>query len=268
MDFSALMSVYYKEKPENLLLAIKSVFEQTHAPLELVLVRDGPIGAPLQKAIDHAKNIYPIKLVPIEKNLGLGPALNHGLKFCKSDIIARADSDDISVRERFGLQLSCFEKNPDLHLVGGLVEEFINRPKDTNRIKKVPLTYDQILQYSRKRNPFNHPTVMFKKKSVETVGSYENIPLFEDYHLWLKLLNDGFSMSNLDKVLVYFRIGNGMIERRMGWDYLRKEYYFAMKSYRSGLFSFLDFGEFIISRLPLRLFPKAFMRLVYISLRK
>ena len=68
--FSVLMSVYFKENPEYMRLALKSVIEdQTLKPAEVILVEDGPLTDKLYRVIDEFKKKYPdiLKTVPIKK---------------------------------------------------------------------------------------------------------------------------------------------------------------------------------------------------------
>ena len=113
IKFSVLMSVYYKEKPEWLEFSLSSVLDQTLLPNEIVIVKDGPIDDELNLVIDEYSNKNPelFKVYSLNKNVGLGPALNYGMKQCQYDLIARMDSDDYIVPERFEKQLSIYKEN-------------------------------------------------------------------------------------------------------------------------------------------------------------
>ena len=121
--YSILMSVYYKEKPEYLSESIQSMLHQTVPPDDYVLVCDGPLTPGLDQVIDHfvhqEKGLF--QVIRLEKNQGLGNALNAGMKYCKNDLVARMDSDDISLPERCELQLKKFEESPELDIVSGTV---------------------------------------------------------------------------------------------------------------------------------------------------
>ncbi len=216
--FSVLMSVYYKEKSEFLDLALKSILvEQTIIPNEIILVEDGPLTEKLDKVIEKYHNMFPdtLKLLILDKNMGLGNALKLGLEKCSNEIIMRMDSDDISVKDRFEKQLSYMKNHPDIAVVGGYIGEFEQDYVNENlRIKEVPCNYDDILKYAKFRNPVNHVTVCFRKSEIISVGSYESLLLVEDYYLWVRLLIGNKKIENMSDILVYVRIGNGFHKRR------------------------------------------------------
>ena len=234
--FSALFSVYYKEKPEFFEKALESVYRQTAPADEWVIVKDGPIPAELQAVIDKYKAMpgICIKEVPLPENRGLGLALAAGVPECSFELIARMDSDDIAVPERFALQLAEFEKDPSLDLCGGQIEEFETTPDEIIGERHVPLTQEEIEAYQKTRTAFNHMTVMYRKSAVLAAGNYKNFPLMEDSILWVDMLLHGARCKNLGETLVYARTDRNMIARRGGMKYYKK-YKNARKAiYRTG----------------------------------
>lgn len=220
--YSVLMSVYYKEKPEYLLESMESILNQTVPTNDFVLVCDGPLNQELDKVIQEMQGKFRevLHIVRLKENSGLGNALNEGLKYCKNELVARMDSDDISFRERCELELKCFEKQPDLDIVGGTILEFENSIDVITGKRLVPETQKAICKFSRKRNPFNHPSVMFKKSEVERVGGYsEAYPLFEDYYLWIRMLKNGSVGLNIQNPVLYMRTSVDMYLRRGGLVY-------------------------------------------------
>lgn len=270
MKFSVLLSVYTQESASHLDNALESLINQTIVPTEIVLVKDGPLTDDLEMIINKYKEQYTtlFNIVSIEQNVGLGDALNLGLKNCNYDVVARMDTDDICIPNRFEIQLNYFKEHPDVSVLGGYIEEFINDPGDLGRVKKVPLTSNQIIHYARKRNPLNHPSVMFRKKAIESVGGYERMLFFEDYYLWLKLLGAGYKLANIGEVLLYFRIGNDMIGRRHGYAYALHEFRFAEKARKEKLFASSDAIRFVGTRFPLRLISKQLLSRFYKRIRK
>lgn len=233
MKFSVLLSVYHKEKASNLRECFDSLLGQSLLPDEIVLVFDGPLSDELYQTIDDIRkqieNCYQsisFVCVPLEKNRGLGLALAEGIKHCSNELIARMDTDDIALPKRFELQCEAFSRNPDLDIVGGYISEFA---VDTDHItgeRQVPLTCHGIYQYQRKRDAFNHMTVMYKKQAVLDAGNYQSCLLMEDSLLWAHMIKNHCRMANLAQTLVYARTGEDMIKRRGGMDYFFK--------YRSG----------------------------------
>ncbi|MDR1001435.1 MAG: glycosyltransferase [Clostridiales bacterium] len=213
MSYSVLMSVYAKEKPDFLRLAIESMLNQTVQTDDFVLVCDGPLTPELEAAL----GCYILNVVRLETNQGLPFALNFGLGNCKHDIVARMDSDDIAASNRCELQLALMS---EYDIVGGMVEEFARTPGDLHRFRAT--AERDVSRFAKRRNPFNHPTVMFRKSKVQAVGGYENTyPLAEDYHLWVRMLMNGCKGYNIPETLVNMRIGNGLYNRRSGLDYFK-----------------------------------------------
>jgi len=265
MSFSVLSSVYIKENPISLKNALKSVFNQTLPPAEYILVKDGILNQELDNIITIYKSKYPeiLKVVSIDKNVGLGKALNYGLQFCSYDLVARMDTDDICYSERFNKQVKFLEENQDISVVGGFIQEFNKKPGDLNQFRKLPIDSKELEEFSKYRNPLSHPSVMFRKKHVLSVGSYEDMPYFEDYYLWVKMLLKGYKIANINESILHFRIGNDMIGRRSGIQYIKKEFHF-LKSIRA--LEFINFKEYyfsIITKIPLRLLPKPILLFIY-----
>ena len=145
LDFSVLLSVYWKENPDWLRLSLKSIWEdQSLKPAEIVLVKDGPLTDRLETVISQFKQSAPLKIVPLSQNQGLGRALNEGLKFCSFDLVARMDTDDISKPDRFEKQIRFISQHPDISVVGSWVDEFIGNPDHVVSERKLPSTPDEL----------------------------------------------------------------------------------------------------------------------------
>lgn len=266
INFSVLISVYFKDNPDFLEQALNSIINQTLIPSEIIIVQDGEIPNVLNQVIEKFKLNFPVRVLRNIKNEGLGKALNYGLKFCSFDLIARMDADDISSPIRFEKQIEVLLKNPDIDIVGSIVEEFNVIPGDIQRLKLVPEHHFEILRYAKSRNPLNHPSVLFRKSKVLEVGSYEDVLFFEDYHLWCKMLMNGSTFYNIQQPLLYFRVGNDMIGRRHGFTYLKYELFFFKKIYLLRFIGFNKFLKIIALRLPLRLVPKFVLKTLYSNL--
>lgn len=220
--YSVLMSVYYKEKPEYLRQSMESIYEQTVPTDDFVLVCDGPLNLELDAVIDEMQKKFGnvLHVCRLEKNGGLGNALNIGIKHCKNELVARMDSDDIAYPDRCERQLQLFAKQPDISICSGIVEEFSTTPTVIDAKRVPPETNDEIIQFAKTRNPFNHPCVMCKKSAVESVGSYQDFYLLEDYYLWIRMLQKGYQGYNLQEPLLWMRAGSDMYKRRGGWKYV------------------------------------------------
>ena len=219
--YSVLMAVYGKEKPEFFRQSIESMLAQTLPFSDFVLVCDGALTHELNEVISWAQEEMDEKLqiIRLKENKGLGKALRTGVPRCRCSVIARMDSDDISRPDRCERQFRIIERD-GYDLVSGTLQEFVREPGDMDRLRVLPRTSEEILQYAKKRNPFNHPCVMFRKESVLRVGSYQDFPGFEDYYLWIRMLRKGCKGYNVQEVILDVRTGNGMYDRRGGRDYL------------------------------------------------
>ena len=265
MKISVLMSVYYKEDPEYFYDALKSVVNQTLKPDEIVLVKDGALTMELEKVIDEYQSRHPglFKIHPLEKNMGLGIALREGVKVCSNQLIARMDTDDICIYERFDKQVCKFKEDPDLDLLGTYAEEFLGSPKNVMGFRLLPTDDESIREYSKRRNPFNHMTVMFKKNAVLEAGNYSLSLWNEDYHLWARMLMNGAKAANIPEHLVLVRAGKDMFKRRGGIRYAISDLRLQKEFLDMG---FIGKGRFLINcfeRIVVRIMPNNLRSEVY-----
>lgn len=237
-----------------------SIFAQTLLPDEIVLVEDGPLTEELRQRIDacEKESEIPFKRVKLKKNQGLGLALAAGIKECTCELIARMDTDDICIPERFEMQIESFKKNPQLDIIGGHIVEFEGEITNIVSERRVPLTNREIRKYQKRRSAFNHMTVMYKKSSILKVGNYKDAPLMEDDLLWCEMLNTGARGMNLDIPLVYARTGAAMIERRGGMKYFHKYCRGRGQILKTGYITKKDyyitcFIQLVVSLMPLKI---------------
>ena len=223
--YSVLMSVYHKEKPEYLKQAIESIQAQTLSANDFVLVCDGPLNEQLDRVIATKQQEMgeSLNVVRLAKNGGLGNALNEGIKYCKNELVARMDSDDIAYPDRCEKQIAVFNTHSEVSICSGIVEEFTTDPSKVDTRRVLPETNAEIVEFAKKRNPFNHPCVMYKKSAVEAVGSYQDFYLLEDYYLWLRMLMAGYQGYNIQEPLLHMRAGSDMYLRRAGWKYAKTQ---------------------------------------------
>jgi len=266
INFSVLMSLYIKENPLFLEQCFISIWgNQNIKPNEIVLVLDGPIGSDLQKCLEHWKKMIgdTLVIVPLLKNIGLGKALNEGLKYCTNEWVFRMDTDDICVPNRFEQQINFIQNHPDIDVWGGQIIEFEKQLSQGKKSRTVPTSHEAIFASAKSRNPINHMTVAFKKSAVQAVGSYRHAPLFEDYDLWVRLLVADYQFANLSEVLVYARAGDAMYERRGGLAYARYEWAIQQSFYQQGFLPIAQLLKNLAIRLPVRLLPNSLRSLVY-----
>lgn len=214
--YSVLMSVYYGDRPDWLRLSIESIFNQTVSTDDFVIVCDGPLPKELNKVLDeYSEKNSCVHVFRLQKNMGLGIALAFGVERCKNELIARMDADDISLNCRAELELQLHESG-NYDVVGGEILEFIDDPERPVAIRNVPEHASKARDFFIYRNPLNHVSVMFKKSSVLRAGNYQDMPYREDYYLWVRMLEKGATLYNIQKPLVLVRTGDAMYRRRAG----------------------------------------------------
>ena len=243
MGISVLMSVYKKENPVYLKAALESVMEQTLLPDEIVLIKDGPLTTELEEVItsieqklkhtNSDKKIV-IRTYQFEKNVQLGRALQKGVAFCAHELIARMDTDDIACTDRLQKQYSYMREHEEVAVLGGYIEEFCEDANFTN-VKTIPTDFESVRNYARYRNPLNHMTVMFRKSAILDAGNYRHYPFLEDYDLWSRVINKGYTIENLPDVLVKARVGNELYGRRGGFDYCKRYLRLRLEQRKLGL---------------------------------
>ncbi|MBQ5739629.1 MAG: glycosyltransferase [Oscillospiraceae bacterium] len=225
LRFSVAMSVYKNDDPTHFDLALQSITAmQTVKPDEIVLVVDGPVPQELMAVVERYEATYPgFRAIRLEKNGGLGNALRLAVENCSCDLVARMDSDDISVPTRFAQQLALFEKDAALDICGGDITEFIGESTNVVGKRTVPTEDAAIKEYMKTRCAMNHVSVMFKCESVLAVGNYIDWFWNEDYYLWIRMQRADCRFANTGTVLVNVRSGADMYQRRGGDRYFKSE---------------------------------------------
>jgi len=261
--YSTLMSVYNKESVYFLKESIDSLIKQTLKPDEIVIVKDGPLTKELNDLLDdYNKRFSSIKIINLIENVGLGLALNEGLKHCSNELVARMDSDDICLPDRCKKQVEAFNKNEALMILGMQIAEFYDTPKDIVSYRWVPTDYKEICKFARRRSPFNHPTVMYKKSKILQLGGYKDVKRKEDLELFLNALNNNFYAENLEEIGLYFRSNKDNYLRRKDrvncMNYVKTIY----KFYNLGFCRLNDLVYVSCSQLFFMLAPKKLMKFI------
>ncbi|MEJ7629682.1 MAG: glycosyltransferase [Nocardioidaceae bacterium] len=263
-QFSLLMSVYGGDDPGWLEAAYRSVVhDQTRRPDDVVLVQDGPVPAHVGEMIATlvATSPVPARLLVLDSNVGLGPALDQGMAACAHDIVARMDADDIALPRRFEVQLPAVEAGADL--VGSSLLEFGSSAEDIVGRRVPPQDPDEIVRYSRFHQPFNHPTIVYRRSAVQAVGGYRSLPLMEDYLLFAKMIQHGARVANVAEPLVLYRVGAGAYARRGGVTLLKSEWALQRRLHSLGFTSRAQFARNVAVRGTYRLVPERLRRAAY-----
>ena len=265
--YSVLMSVYFKEKPEWLDFSINSMLNQTVFPDEFVIVEDGKLTNELDNVIEKFKNQYPdlFKIIKIPKNGGLGPALRLGVINCSNEYIARMDSDDYSIPTRCELELKKMIED-DLDIIGSTILEFEDNINNIISLRNLPERNEDILKFSKRRNPFGHPSLILKKSKILEAGNYREYYLCEDYDLWVRMIEKKAKCYNIQTPLVYMRISKDFYMRRGGWKYLKSILKFKNEQLKSGYFSLNDYLKSTIPHIIVCLLPNIVRDWIYRNL--
>lgn len=268
MNFSVLLSLYHKEKPEFLKECLESLKIQTLQATEIIMVFDGVVTTELEKVVMQYTSILPIKIIRLPQNVGLGKALNEGLKHCIYNWVFRMDTDDICLPDRFKKQVEFIKQHPNVVLFSGHIAEFSDDKTKIIGYRKVPIGDKNIKKYALSRNPFNHMTVAFRKDIIEAVGGYQHHLFLEDYNLWLRVIAQGYEVGNIDEVLLLARAGSNMVARRRGKDYIKGEWMlFNLKRKLNLQNIFSGFFIFILRVVP-RILPTKILKGIYKFLRR
>jgi glycosyltransferase involved in cell wall biosynthesis len=261
--FSLLVPVYDGDRPDHLRRALRSaVDEQTVRPDQVVIVRDGPVRDELAGCLEEirAASRVPVTFVPLPRNGGLGPALDRGIAASRFDVIARMDADDVAMPHRFAVQIPLMN---GADIVGAGLLEFSG---DIGHVvgRRVPPTgAEQIQRYARMHDPFNHPTVVYRRSAVLAAGGYGDLPLMEDYALFARMLAGGARAVNVPEPLVWYRVSATAFKRRGGTGLLRSELRLQREFLRRGFTSPGQYVRNVIVRGGYRLIPWWCRRAVY-----
>ena len=269
LKFSILMSIYYKEKPEFFDRCMVSIWnEQSIKPSEIVLVQDGKLTNELYLVINKWQKVIGelFKIVDLKENVGTGKAKNIGLKYCKYQIIAIMDTDDIAQSKRFEKQLKILNKGFDV--CSSWVSEFVDNEENIISFRKVPEYHYEIIDFAKSRMPVNHPSTMYKKDIAIQSGGYKHMLWFEDYYLMVRMIQNGAKFYNIQEPLVSMRIGYEQLERRRGLKYAIAELKFFNELKRRKFINNIDFIKNIAIRLIIRISPRFVTKAVYKLLRK
>lgn len=262
--FSLLLPVYGGDDAAFLRLAFESsVDRQSLRPAEAVIVQDGPV--PLELAAElgriEAESSIPVKIVRLPENRGLTEALNAGLDACAYPVVARMDSDDVSEPERFERQWALISAGYDL--VGTGMVEFESDPDVPSASRVPPVGSDRIRAHARTHNPFNHPTMMYRREALDRVGRYQPFGRMEDYWLGIRLIDSGARVENIADPLVRYRVGSGAFVRRGGWTEARTEWRLQRELLRMGFVTRGQYLRNVVMKGAYRLLPAGVKRVLF-----
>lgn len=262
--YSVLMSVYKNDIAQYVKMSIDSMLNQTIYPNQYIIVEDGKLKVDTEKMIKSYKDKYPdlFKIIKIEKNMGLANALNEGLKYAENDLIARMDADDISLPNRCEKELKMFEKYGDLAVCGCNIDEFSSDNQIVKQSRIVPSEYKDIVKFFKKRQPFNHPTVMIRKSVIEECGGYICLRRKEDFDLFSRIVTSGHYVRNIDESLYLYRADDDNYKRRKSKENMKSAIYVYRRHWRRKGCTLFDFIIISVAEVFFWIVPDKMMKAI------
>ena len=265
---SVLMATYAAENPLFLKQSLNSCLGQDLKPVQIVLVLDGPVGTAQEHVIQSFHRTagheqIDVCVVRLERNVGLGRALNAGLERCTQPYVARMDSDDISHPRRFAVQWRMLSEKPEIDLLACPQADFDTDPTNPYQIKRVPERHDEIVKVLKWRNVISHPSIVFKRALVAKLGGYRHLLYLEDYDLFMRMVRAGARLHAIQEPLILVRVNRSQHARRGGWHHLLRDIRFRWDLYRHGDISLpLCIGSSVLYG-AFRLAPTNVKRMMY-----
>lgn len=260
--YSVLMSVYKNDDAVFLNEAIKSMINQTIKPDQYVIVKDGPVPEEIDAVISEWKEREPnlFTVLAYEVNQGLAAALNKGIEVCRNELIARMDSDDIALPERCEKELEMFNTYEKLSICGCNIDEFFDEPTNIRTSRVVPSDYEAICKFMKRRQPFNHPTVMYRKSMLEKIGGYATLHRKEDFDLFSRCINNGYYALNINESLYLYRANEGNYRRRKSAVNFKSALHVYKLHYQRGGCSLIDLIIISCAELVFYILPTGIMK--------
>jgi hypothetical protein len=261
--FSVILPIYKKNTISEVINCLNSILKQTLLPNEIIIIYDGYVSIDIKNIVNNKIFFFKKKIIQNAANIGLGLTLKKAVLNCTYDLVIRVDADDISVKNRFYELISAAKKNKKVDVIGSYILEKYNNHYYN---RKTPCSSKNIKNFIHYKNPVNHNSVFFKKKSIVKNGNYSDVKFFEDYYLWFKIIKNKGRILNLDKILVYTNIDNNFYRRRTGYKYLKFFFIFLNLIYKKKFINTLNYLFLISLRTPIIMMPLLINRIVYQNL--
>jgi amylovoran biosynthesis glycosyltransferase AmsE len=263
--FTCLLPVWEGDDADAFAAAMQSVSSSTRAPDAIVIAQDGWLPAGLRAAVEQAVATWRARVTVNAGPRGLHHNLNSAMDAVETPYVARLDADDLNLPDRFAAQVAFAASHPEVAAFGGAILEFW--PDGRTRRKDAPTTHAAILRQAAWRNPINHMTAFFRRDAFLAAGGYPDIPLKEDYGLWLAMLARGEQLANLPQPLVRARLGKDFHRRRAGPGAIASEWSLhRLKRATPALDPYMSALAFVVRSAALSLPASA--RLAYWALRR
>ena len=186
--------------------SISSILNQTHQNLELLIADDSTSEETIKVIDGFAAKDNRVVVIRKEQRMGFVNALNECLKVAKGNYIARMDGDDVSLLNRFEMQLKYAERHPSVDLFGGEIE-IINENGKRMSVRHFPETGLKLKCMFAFRSPFSHPTIMFKRSIIDSGIVYDpDYKRAEDIDFYLRINNKNYKLGNVGHIVLKYRV--------------------------------------------------------------
>lgn len=264
---AVLLPVYAKDNADWFRLSLDSVLSQKRCCPTVYVGVDGPVGENIRTVLAYYADRPDVRIHSFPINRGLPSVLNRLIAIVLQEdfeFIARMDSDDISMPDRFHKQIDYMKKHPEIAVVGGSIQEF-NATNDCVNIRHYPETNEEVIKYVCKASPCAHPATIIRRIVFERGITYdESHRKCQDLALWYDLLGAGFKINNVKDVVLKFRLSGDVFNRRSR-IYAKDEF----KIYCNGIHKLYGFFSwryiYPLFRLIFRLMPVHFIQWLYNS---
>lgn len=216
-----LLPVYKKDNPGHFRIALDSLLSQTYQNIFIYIGCDGALSEELDKVLNDFEDNSRTRIIRFSENRGLASVLNDLISEVRKDngiFIARMDADDISIHDRVEKQLRFLLENPEIDVVGGVIEEIDTNGNKRNKKVCYPLTHSECRKIFRYRDPLAHPASFFRIRYFDKAKEYR--PEYrknQDTMLWFDGLMSDCKFSNLPDVVLQFRVNDSFYDRRDGY---------------------------------------------------
>lgn len=236
----------YNEPVNYVKEAITSIRYQTYSKIEICVIVDDPTNIDVICYLNQVKKTDSrIKVYVNDCNIGLVKALNKGIEICAGKYIARMDADDIAEPSRIEKQLNKLLEN-ELDVIGSAIRKF----DDSG-------TLDEFVYYPSKKedcdlqamisSPLPHPTWLVNRKVYKELGGYREIKACEDYDFLIRAILGGFSIGNVEEVLLNYRIRDNSISKTNAYNQRTVAAYLARNYRKRRVVKLTEYDDYVKS---------------------